>query len=75
MPIYEYQCPACNAVFEELIRSDSAARHVVCPKCGQREVTRRMSTFAARIAPDRPSPSAGPCGSCRGADGSCPLGK
>lgn len=74
MPIYEYQCPACNAVFEELIRSDSAAGRVVCPKCGHRDVTRRMSTFAARVAPDR-SPSAGPCGSCRGPDGSCPLGK
>jgi putative FmdB family regulatory protein len=75
MPIYEYQCPACNAAFEELVRSERAARRVVCPKCGHRDVTRRMSTFATHVAPDRPTPAAGPCASCCGADGSCPLGK
>jgi len=74
VPIYEYQCPACHATFEELIRSESAARKVVCPKCGDGQVTRRMSTFAAHAAPAKGPSLPGPCGQCRGADGSCPLG-
>jgi putative FmdB family regulatory protein len=75
MPIYEYQCPQCNTVFEELVRSSAGARGVVCPHCGHRNVARRLSTFAAHSAPSRRAAPPGPCGQCPGIDGGCPLGQ
>ncbi|KHK03012.1 FmdB family zinc ribbon protein [Desulfovibrio sp. TomC] len=33
MPLYEYQCPACGRVFEELRRSGDEAE-AACPECG-----------------------------------------
>ena len=33
MPLYEFQCPACNRVFEELRRSGDEAE-APCPGCG-----------------------------------------
>ena len=55
MPIYEYTCPACDHLFEELVRSEREARQVACPKCGQRQVQRRLSVFAAHAAAPKPS--------------------
>lgn len=45
MPIYEYECPACGAIFSELVPMatvDSPA----CPRCGGAEVHKRLSRFA-----------------------------
>jgi len=44
MPIYEYHCPACEADFELLVRSDTVPR---CPQCGHGAPVRVLS----RIAP------------------------
>ena len=73
MPIYEYQCPACKATFEELVRSERAARKVVCPQCGHGDVVRQPSVFATHTAPTRRAGPAGGCGGCCSADGSCPM--
>jgi putative FmdB family regulatory protein len=34
MPLYEYQCPACGRVFEELRRAGDEA-DASCPDCGK----------------------------------------
>ncbi|MUM77934.1 zinc ribbon domain-containing protein [Pseudodesulfovibrio sp. F-1] len=34
MPIYEYQCTGCDAVFEEW-QSGFEERQMVCPECGR----------------------------------------
>ncbi len=47
MPIYEFDCPHGCPPFERLVRSAAAVAEVTCPACGSREVTRRLSTFAA----------------------------
>ncbi len=76
MPIYEYECPACHATFEELIRSAGDEERVRCPKCGQRKVARRPSVFSAHGAPaKRSAPRGGSpaCGQCCSPDGACPL--
>ena len=72
MPIYEYQCDACDKEFEELVRSADHAS-IKCPKCGGRKVKRRLSVFAARQAesPSSAPGPAGPCGRCGDPGGSC----
>ena len=34
MPLYEFECPACDRVFEELRRSGDEAA-AACPECGR----------------------------------------
>lgn len=76
MPIYEYRCPSCHHLFEELVRSASGGDSVKCPKCGKSRVERRLSVFSAREASPRPSshaPMGGGCGHCCDPHGSCGL--
>ncbi|MBK9119318.1 MAG: zinc ribbon domain-containing protein [Phycisphaerales bacterium] len=73
MPIYEFECPACQHRFEELLRSPSAAADVRCPSCGARKVQRQPSVFAAHAASaPQPQPRGG-CGRCGDPNGSCPM--
>jgi putative FmdB family regulatory protein len=46
MPIYEYRCSKCQARFTELVRSWSDHVTPVCPKCGDKNPERLVSTFA-----------------------------
>ncbi|MBZ0223353.1 MAG: zinc ribbon domain-containing protein [Dokdonella sp.] len=49
MPIYEYECDACKAVFERLQKlSDPDPEQ--CPQCGKKHVRRRLSAPAFRLA-------------------------
>jgi putative FmdB family regulatory protein len=43
MPIYEYQCRSCDAVFELLVRSGDVA---ACPSCHGQDLERLLSSFA-----------------------------
>jgi putative FmdB family regulatory protein len=44
MPIYEYQCEACDERFDKLHRSMSQApAQVICPACGSTDVRRLIS--------------------------------
>lgn len=47
MPLYEYRCRSCGAVFEMLRRLKDADADMECPKCGSVEVEKLFSTFAA----------------------------
>ncbi len=47
MPIFEYECEECEAVFQELLRGSENAPPVHCAKCGSARVVRLLSPFAA----------------------------
>jgi putative FmdB family regulatory protein len=44
VPLYEFRCSSCNEDFEELTSSHAVAPP--CPRCGGREVERRLSQVA-----------------------------
>lgn len=48
MPIYEYQCTACNRRFSRFFRSlkEAEGDTVVCPACGSGDVRRLISRVA-----------------------------
>ncbi len=46
MPIYEFSCPKCRIIFSFLSKRVNPDRLPVCPKCGNKKMTKQMSTFA-----------------------------
>jgi putative FmdB family regulatory protein len=68
MPIYEYICENCGNEFEMLVfRSDEP----VCPACGDKKPTKKMSSFGFSVGFKFKSSSAGPgsgCSSCGSSD-------
>ncbi len=76
MPIYEYECAACRARFEHLLKT---ARDLpaACPACGGRRLSRVLSAFAVgasqAAAPACAAPGApgAACSSC--SSGRCPY--
>ena len=52
MPIFDYQCTACEARFELLVRADT---RVVCPACGAGKVTKLLSLPARAGGGGRPA--------------------
>lgn len=59
MPIRDYRCDSCGALFENL-EIDLTDGKIVCPQCGSKIVTRLISPFAgskpAGDACDTPTP-------------------
>ncbi|HID32888.1 MAG TPA: zinc ribbon domain-containing protein [bacterium (Candidatus Stahlbacteria)] len=43
MPIYEYQCQKCRAVFEVLQKTMKTETEPVCPHCSSKQVERLIS--------------------------------
>jgi putative FmdB family regulatory protein len=75
MPLYEYQCLACDESFEALVAINRQAA-VPCPHCRATEVRKLMSAFAARVADGsgghRTAACSGGCGNCSsGGCGNC----
>src|SRR6266404_5710131 len=46
MPIYEYACPKCRVIFNFLSKRLSPDRLPVCPKCGNKRMTKQVTRFA-----------------------------
>jgi putative FmdB family regulatory protein len=46
MPIYEYACPKCRVVFNFLSKRIQPDRLPVCPKCGNKKMSKLVSRFA-----------------------------
>lgn len=46
MPIYEYVCPQCRAIFSFLSKRINPERLPHCPKCGGIELIKEISSFA-----------------------------
>ncbi len=67
MPIYTYRCAACDAEFEQLVRSDTK---VTCPECHGRKLERLISLTARPASSGKPAdfsrlgppPGGGCCG-------------
>jgi putative FmdB family regulatory protein len=73
MPIYEYRCLKCRHEFGQLIRSSSEEDRLACPKCGKKDLEKKLSVFAARDgAASKPAlpPS---CAGCQNVGGACPM--
>ena len=67
MPLIEYQCEDCGQVTEVLVRAaDEEAP--ACPECGGTDMRKLISSFAARVAPSKPSAACQSC-SCN----ACPM--
>jgi putative FmdB family regulatory protein len=46
MPIYEFACPKCRKIFSFLSKRLDPGRLPVCPKCGNKKLSRQISRFA-----------------------------
>ncbi len=53
MPVYEYQCNACDYEFEVLQSINARQEDTSCPQCQQVNVHRRMSAFASLVKGDQ----------------------
>lgn len=70
MPIYEYLCKDCNAVFDALRSMQHADDEITCAHCTSGNTVRKISLFSAhsqgRVVTGGNSSA---CGSC--ASGAC----
>jgi len=64
MPVYEFYCVDCHAIFNFLSRTVNTGKRPPCPRCGRPELDRQVSRFA--ISKNRPEP--GPDGLPEGLD-------
>lgn len=46
MPIYEFACPKCRRIFSFLSKRVNPDRLPVCPKCGNKNMSKQVSRFA-----------------------------
>jgi putative FmdB family regulatory protein len=46
MPIYEFACPKCRKIFSFLSKRVNPDRPPVCPKCGNKKLSKQISRFA-----------------------------
>jgi putative FmdB family regulatory protein len=46
MPIYEFYCDTCNVIFNFFSSRVNTGKKPDCPRCGRKELTRRISSFA-----------------------------
>ncbi len=47
MPLYEYRCKKCGAIFDKLRPVSQPDKDIRCPRCQSEETERQLSTFAA----------------------------
>ncbi|NDV28495.1 zinc ribbon domain-containing protein [Desulfovibrio sp. JC010] len=65
MPIYEYKCRECGAVYEELV--SAGAESAPCPSCGKNSGEKLMSSTSSLTGKDTPNvPDATGTGCCGG---------
>ena len=57
MPIYEFYCADCHAVFNFLARKPDTKKRPNCPRCGRPNLDRKVSRFA--ISKGRSEPREG----------------
>ena len=46
MPIYEFACPKCRKIFNFLSKRTNPDHLPVCPKCGNKKMSKQISRFA-----------------------------
>lgn len=60
MPIYEFYCADCHAIYNFLSRTIDTSRRPDCPRCGRNELERRASAFAISKGRKEEEPSGAP---------------
>src|SRR5208283_3494393 len=55
MPIYEFACPKCRRIFSFLSKRLNPGRPPVCPKCGNKKMSKQVSRFATSKGLKEPS--------------------
>ncbi|MCX7794364.1 MAG: zinc ribbon domain-containing protein [Thermodesulfovibrionales bacterium] len=50
MPIYEYLCNRCKAEFMMLQKMGTSERDTECPKCGSKDVKKKLSSFSCSFS-------------------------
>ena len=60
MPIYEFACPKCRRIYSFLSKRVNPDRLPVCPKCGNKKMSRQVSRFAMTRKLAEPASSTGP---------------
>ena len=68
MPMYEYRCHKCNALFEEIASADET---VACPSCKSTDTERLLSACACHTGSGS---SDGGSSSCSGGGCACCSG-
>jgi len=67
MPIYEFACPRCRIIFNFLSRRINPGHLPTCPKCGNKKLTKQVTSFAMPRGAKEPTASQPP-----GAEGPMP---
>ena len=62
MPIYEFACPKCRKIFSFLSKRMNPGRPPVCPKCGNKKMSRQISRFAMSRGLKKPAAKTGNAG-------------
>jgi len=59
MPIYEYQCEACEHTFEEYLNVSKRDKPCSdsCPECGENKVTKKVSVTTMGVDANVKTPS------------------
>lgn len=47
MPIYEYKCRKCEYTFEIIQKSTEEKKCLICPKCGEKDTEKVLSSFSS----------------------------
>jgi putative FmdB family regulatory protein len=55
MPIYEFACPKCRKIFNFLSKKTTPGHSPACPKCGNRKMTKQVTSFAMPRGAKEPS--------------------
>lgn len=64
MPIYEFRCQECKALFEALVTSCDGVKDVTCKQCGSARIEKTISASSFRIASSGSSIPAGALSGC-----------
>lgn len=48
MPLYELKCNKCGNIFEQLVFPSDGENKFICPRCGEGDTHRLMSSFSSR---------------------------
>ncbi|MBW1797278.1 MAG: zinc ribbon domain-containing protein [Deltaproteobacteria bacterium] len=50
MPIYEYQCQACERQFQSLVMKNEDDENLLCPECGSPNLKKLISRVAYHVS-------------------------
>ena len=50
MPIYEYQCMACERQFQSLVMKNEDEKGLLCPECGSSRLKKLISRVAYHVS-------------------------